>query len=846
MKRSSFLRVGAERSYRSALMVGAAVVCGVPALGSSLALAAQAQPGSTITIGGPRPAAQAPRLNPTGRTINVTVPFKDGNFYVGDVIVSITPQDEILFSGPRVLDLLRQVVDPRYLDEVSRSLENKTVVTPADFAGSGITIAYDPRTLELRADIPPGYKASRALSVADLDQDSVGRYYRPAGFSAYLNTRAAIDYVHKGGDQGWDDPNFFLDGAARFGKVAFETEALFTPNQADEFQRLGSRFVYDSLGTVTRWTLGDLEPTARGFQATPDVAGLSVARSYGVLQPQRNVRPRGDQSFTLNRPSNVEIYVNGQIVRRVRLNPGNYNLRDFPFTQGANDIRVVIEDETGARESLRFNVFFDRTQLDKGLSEFGMYAGLRAPLAGDGPDYSDDFTMTGFYRRGITDRLTLGGNVQFDDESFMAGVEGVWGSPIGTVTFDVARSRLKGLGQGTGVTLTLQQLIRRPNGRADSLNVFVEHRTKNFGPIGVGAPDNRFEYEVGAAYSRAFSDRIYAALDTRYSKGRGAQVDIGTYRGSLGFRINDRMALTVDAVYEDAPNRRDWQGLISLTTRLNPWSTLRADYDRRDDRARVSYQALRGSGVGSYAVAADLERTSNSSAFNANASYFANRAELGAAHFTGFDGSGFGDVSDQRTSLRVASSIAVADGAWSVGRPVYNSFAVVKRHESLRGADVYVNPSEFGYTANTGRLGTALETNLSSYSERTITVEAVGAPAGYDIGAGSFRVLPPHRGGYLLEVGSDYSVTALGRLIGADGQPISLIAGRAIQVNGPADREPVVLFTNRVGRFGASGLAPGVWRIEMNDPNKSVFVVTVPENTEGVFDAGELRPSEGN
>jgi outer membrane usher protein len=153
-----------------------------------------------------------------------------------------------------------------------------------------------------------------------------------------------------------------------------------------------------------------------------------------------------------------------------------------------------------------------------------------------------------------------------------------------------------------------------------------------------------------------------------------------------------------------------------------------------------------------------------------------------------------------------------------------------------------VNPTPFGFTSNTGALGTALETNLSAYAERTITVDATSAPPGYDLGSGSFRVFPPYRAGYKFVVGSDYSITAIGRLLDADGAPLVLISGQAVEV-AKSDQPPIVLFTNRDGRFGASGLRPGQWRIEMGTTPPTVYQLDVPAAAEGFVKTGDLKPS---
>jgi outer membrane usher protein len=816
------------------------------------ALAAAAQPGQTLQVQERRiviapstpPVPGSPdRLNPTGRAVTLTVPAKDGAVYLGDIVLTIDTEDRLEFSAQRLLDLLSNVLDPSVLRTLQSNFAGKTSLTPSDFEASGIRIRYNPRDLALELEIGSERRATRNVQVSPLDRSSVGSFVQPAKFSAYVNVRGNLDYVHDGGDEGLQSPVMFLDGAARIAGVVAEGEAIWQPgSNATDFQRLGSRLVWDDRDNLIRWTGGDLQTVARGFQSAPDIAGLSLFRSYSVLQPQEIVRPRGDRRFRLERPSTVEVMVNGQIVRRLQLAPGTYDLRDFPFTQGANDIRLAVLDDTGRSELLRFNVFLDQSQLAKGLSEFGLYAGVMSPLRRRGPHYTDDFAVTGFYRRGISDTMTLGVNLQADKNSQLGGAEGVFGTKVGTIGVNFSLSHIDNHGAGFGSIVTFQRLIQRGGGRADSLNMSFEMRTRDFGPLGTITPDNPFEWEVGGGYSHAFSDYVYAGLDGRFSKGRGAQRDVGTLRGTMGWRISPDLSLTGDARYERDARGSRVSGLLSLTMRLGRYSNVRADYDTRNNRARLAYQTLRGQGVGAYNISADVERSDFGAGVNLIGNYFANRAELGLSHFGTFS-DGFGNSTSQRSSLRFATSLAVADGAFSVGRPIYDSFAIVQGHRGLKGANVIVDPSPFGYTASTGMLGAATQANLSAYAERTITVDAPTAPPGVDLGQGSFRLFPSYRSGHRLVVGSDYTVTALGRLLDRDGEPVTLVSGTATELAHP-EREPVELFTNRDGRFGAVGLAPGKWRVRMLDDSKSTYIIEVPAKAEGVLRLGELRPSE--
>jgi len=787
------------------------------------------------------PAARAQRLNPTGHTVVLTVPAKDGPNYLGDIELTIGVDDSLSMPTERLFQVLEKVLAPQVLDALRANLAGATTTGPAELAKAGLEVSYDPRTLELQFLIPAERRATRSLSVAALDSTQVGQVLRPAEVSAYLNIRSSVDLVEDGFDKGFASPVTLLDGAFRLGDVVAESDAIWSPGATgSDFQRLGSRFVYDDMKHLVRITAGDLQTQAQGFQSAPDIAGLSIYRSYSVLNPQQIIRPRGDRSFRLERPATVEVVVNGQQVRRLQLGPGNYNLRDFPFAQGANDVRVNILDDTGRSESLRFDMFLDQSQLAKGLSEFGFYAGVKAPLGPDGPVYSNEWMVSGFYRRGILDSLTAGVNVQADKDAQMIGAEAVVSTPLGTLGSHVAWSHVRGVGDGMAFQATFRRQFVRADGQADSLNLFAEHRSRRFAPVSFFLPDNPYAYELGGGYSHSFGPSFYAGADARFSKGRGTVPDVHSYRLTGGWRITPTASLGAETRWQQDSRGREFSALLTLTIRLGTSASLRSEFDTRDNRARVAYQAIHGAGVGSYNVTADVERSDFGGAASVNASYFTNRAELGFSHYGNFTRD-FTTSTNQRSSFRLGTSIAMADGAVSVARPIYDSFAIVHPHPSLKRADVVVDPTPFGYAANTGTLKAATMPSLSSYADRTITVDAKHATPGVDIGQGSFRLFPSYRSGYALQVGSDYNVTAMGQMLDVDGAPVALVAGTATELGKP-DRPPLTIFTNRQGRFGATGLAPGKWRLQMLDAKKSTYEIDIPTKAEGVIRLGEIKP----
>jgi outer membrane usher protein len=775
------------------------------------------------------------RLNPTGRAMTIVAPLKDREIFLGDVEIQIGADDSVQVSVPQVFELLARTLDPAAVEPL-RSLAEPGVFAPLSrFAELGLPVTFDARALELTIAIPASARGRRSIGLADLDRETYGDFAVPEAFTAYLNLHGATDYVHKGGNTGFGDPLVLLDGAARLNGWVLESEATWDSDRG--LSRDGTRLVYDDVDRLNRWMVGDLLPQSRGFSGVQDIAGVSVARTYALLDPQRNVAPRGGRTFTVERDSTVEAFVNGRSVRTIRLTPGTYDVGDFPFVQGSNDVELVIVDDTGQREVVSFSLFIDRTQLAPGLSEYGFYGGVRSSRLGDSIEYSDDFAANGFYRYGLNERLTIGANFQYSEEASLVGGEAVWGSEIGTIGGDIALSQLDNGGSGWAANVSFERLIQDLDG-GTSLLATIEARSRRFGTGGQVAPDNPYVFNSSLGVNRSFGSSFVGA-QLRYAKARDGFEDERSVRLTYGRRLTDRMNMILDVDWGDGGFADGTSFRIALVRRIGETGSARAEYDSGGERARLGYQTSGGRGVGAWSASGNLDIASDTYGLNGSASYAANRADLGIAHGTAYSQTA-DEISDQRTSFRASTGIAFAGGQFAIGRPVSDGFVIVQPYAGAHDVTIEVEPSPEGYYARSGALGPALYGQVSAHSPRTVIYDAAEAPPGFDVGQGALRLLPPYRAGYLVTVGSDYGVTAIGRLLNAEGEPVTLIAGVAVEQGGEGRR--VEIFTNRQGAFGASGLKAGRWRIEMPGEPPLIYDLVVPEAPDGVVRAGDLRP----
>ncbi|MDO9337897.1 MAG: fimbrial biogenesis outer membrane usher protein [Caulobacter sp.] len=805
-----------------------------------------AQPPQQILIPG-APAAQPPkpaplkttRLNPSSKTITMVVTLKDRQATLGDVEVQVAPDDTIQVAVDQVFELLRKTVDPVALEPL-RPLAEPGVFAPLErFAAANLPLTFDARTLELAVAVPASARPRQSIGLAELDRITYGEFAKPEPFSAYANFRGAVDYVHESsGETGLGDGLVLLDGAARFGGIVVEGEGSWQGGDDGGFTRDGTRAVYDDIRNLNRWVAGDLIQQSRGFQGIQEMGGISVSKTYALLDPQRNVAPRGGRTFTVNRESTVEAFINGNSVRTIRLQPGTYDVSDFPFVQGSNDVQLVITDDAGQRDVVSFSIFIDRTQLAAGLSEYALYAGVGSNRLGGSIDYSGKAAASGFYRYGLSENLTLGGNFQYFDKSGMIGGEAVWGSPLGTIGGDVAVSQLDSVGSGWAFNVSYERLIQDQGGGL-SILATAEARSENFGAPGQLTPQNPYVINTSFSINKSFGDSSFAGIQLRYAKARDAFEDEQSVRLTYGRRLTDKMNVIFDADWAEGGTAGGATFRVSLVRRFGTSGSMRAEYDSRDSRVRLGYQTSGGRGVGAWSGAGNLDLGKDLYGLNGSLTYAANRADLGIAHSTAYS-QVTNDISDQRTSLRAATGIAYAGGRVAVGRPISDGFVIVKPYAGGKDIAIEVEPSPDGYYAKSGVLGPALYGQVSAYSPRTVTFDAPGAPAGFDVGTGAIRVYPPYRAGYVATVGSDYGVTAVGRLLRQDGEPLTLLAGVAIEQGGEGRR--VEIFTNRSGSFGAGGLKAGRWRIEMPSDPPLVYELVITDAPNGIARSGDLRP----
>jgi len=336
---------------------------------------------------------------------------------------------------------------------------------------------------------------------------------------------------------------------------------------------------------------------------------------------------------------------------------------------------------------------------------------------------------------------------------------------------------------------------------------------------------------------RSFARERYLSFDARYDRDAMVGTSWGVQVGG-GIPLSQRLSFLAEAGTRRGTQRETWVR-AGLRVRLGDRGQAQVDASSRGEFS-AGVNGSGGIGIGAWNADANFSRRTTDASLTASGAIDTNRMTIGAQQDVAWNRAGA--VTDARTTLRTAFSLAFADGTFALGRPIGEAFVIVKPHRSLRGAPIYLDPQGDGEFARSGALGPALDGALSAHTYRTLAYQVPGAPAGYDLGAGALSLRAPWRGGYKVTIGSDYHLMAVGTLLDKRGDPVKLVSAKAYDL-GNRQHPAVLLFTSRSGRFGVQGLRPGRWRIEALTEPAMHYEVNLTDSPDGIARVGPLRPT---
>lgn len=820
------------------------------ASGETLAQAGQQRSGQGTAAQLP---AVADETRPTRQrsAIQLDIPLLIGQVRIGELPAMIVEPDLLQsFDGAAFLHLVSGYLRPHVLAELRRQVSPSGQLSPSAIRQLGIAVVLDLENIEAQLEVPLDLLTTRMLSLTQGYVTDASQLTGPANISGYVNFLAGRDYVSP--NQGDEPLVLDFDAAGNLLGNVLEGVATYRNEGVTRWQRGDVRFVHDDVEGRTRYSVGDLRYGLDGFQTTQRAGGVAFARNFG-LQPYRASVPSGQSQLDIDRNSRVDVIVNGQRVRTLDLAPGRYNVRDFPFVSGTNDVTLRLTDEVGRVDVINFPFVFDTAVLGASEQDFGFAAGVPAEVTTTGRRYNDgDRVISGYYAYGLDDQVTLGASYQGSRDLDVFGTEGRWATNVGTFRLDAAFSRLRSdadiegdtvqpLAAGAAVRLQ-HRFTEKPTIEGANRNIAssLTFRSPSFASLGQNEPSNPIMLDAGFLYGQKLTGNLYTSLGVGRQFGRDNQSDTTT--ADLNFSLPLGREVTAYLLLGTRrPSSGEIDNRLFVSISWFPFGSghrFGSSYDTTQQTSRLDWSYTAPTRVNAVDADLSISRDADNDLADGSVNYTGHRFISRVTQSNSLARQD-GDGRSRRTTLNFGTALAFADGYFAISRPISDSFALFPSHPALAGQKVEVNLIDDEPSARNDLLGKAVLPDLTSYYQHHVVFDSPDLPLGYELGQQVHEVRPGYRSGIVIPVGTGATVLGDAVIVDRTGKSLPLEQGRIESIDDPA-RLPIDFFTSRTGRFRVEGLSPGRFRLVLINAPEMAIEFVVPAGSAGHVRLGQL------
>jgi outer membrane usher protein len=428
------------------------------------------------------------------------------------------------------------------------------------------------------------------------------------------------------------------------------------------------------------------------------------------------------------------VYVNGVLVRRQPISPGQFELQNIPASTGAGTTRYVLRDAFGREQQVVSSFYASAGVLSRGLTDFGFAAGAVRNGFGTSSWSYGTLAMSGRYRVGITDGVTLGfraeGPLDSGHPAASGGPSVTLLAPIGQLDLGFAASTTRDAGTGlAGFASYLYQ------SRAFSAGFGVRSMTDRYYTLSLNPGDDHILFGGTSFVSVPVARRVTLTFNYMLAVPRDSGVS-----GSVGVQawaiLSKAVTLAVTASRtRNADGKAPFEAFATLSVQLGESAIGSASAhvlgSQADGTLDVSKPLAAGNGYGYHAAVTQGAKTLYTASAQGQLQYGQAQVSL-----TGVN-------TEPHTEIDVAGGVVVVPGAGVFfTRPVQDGYAVIRvpGAANVRG---YLNNNEIGRTNGSGNL---LVPNLLSYYANGLSVSAQDLPTDYRIDGGAQVAATPYRG----------------------------------------------------------------------------------------------------
>jgi outer membrane usher protein len=589
----------------------------------------------------------------------------------------------------------------------------------------------DEDNIVLKLDVPIEMLPSHAYDLTVMPED-ISYHNRASAFFNYSPTLTVTT------SQSPAASSFFEGGINENNRLWYS--GINATTQGGFSRNLTNLTVDDRLGMV-HFIIGDANVSTGPIGAASLIGGLTFARDFS-LNPYFVRFPSMRFASATDVPATVDVYVNGIRVKSLPVDPGTFTLDNIRAVTGGGTVQYVLRDALGGVQSMLTPYYVGVNVLKKGLEDFAISGGfprvnVGIPQGIPKYDVLGEYQMPaflGYYRRGISDSLTLGARAEGQWGTVLSGGPDIAGTTdIGLFELELAGSAAEAPNWQTGAAaiFTYQYLSRR-FGLTGSFRAL----TSRYAYVQLSPVQDRALYEASASISVPVGTAAALTGQLTFDIPRDAQP-----LESIGMFTTVKLTKTLSVVGQvafgtESPPQPSFDGLLSLSWVPDTLNHMSAGLSVASGEPGFNAQYSRSSTFGEdWGMSAAVQVTQATTEVS-----IAHRLQTSSNILqTNFDWlGGVGDLSVNPSGALVW----VAGHGWFVSRPITDAFALV-RVPGVKNVRIYLNSQMVGRTNEKGEI---LVPALVSFYGSQLKLASEDVPLNFQLDKDVITIAPPHRG----------------------------------------------------------------------------------------------------
>ncbi|MEM8727122.1 MAG: hypothetical protein AAGE99_00180 [Chlamydiota bacterium] len=783
-------------------------------------------------------------------------------FYINGSLQGETPfnfEQETIDLRP-IVTRLNRLLNETGRDLIKRDLHKPTFASPPVDLDQRITIDFVSSIQVVQVRVDPKLLAIVETDLSDRDKATIKpiRLMNPASFSSYINLNAAQYFRKNYYSDRFNQSRFFGSTNFCFNLNEWIVEGFLylidhkrgLPGRSNHRLNRGNIFLTkDWLQRDLRFTLGDISPRSIGFQNSAPLFGFQATRNplfFGKSAP--NIGPVGQQTFFLNAPSKVDVYVNQVLIKTVELAAGPHLVKNFPMSGGLNRIDLVISDPMGNTTTLNLNQYFSQKLLRPGHYTYSVSTGFPR-FQEISQKYLYLFkhpVLSACFAKGINEHFTEKFYLQATKDSIFSGGILAHENRLFYVESDIGLSYSPFRSGAAGVRSRLS-LQKTPTTKAPAYRLSVEFIGRHFsnflGKKTVNPQKVYFSGSVGAPIGNDFNTNIQAY----YGVARNSFANNWNLGWSLSGRLRKNLSLSLLTLYKKMSNgSKVFESIFSLRFAPSTDTKFSSNYNSRT-RITNTY--------GSYRKNLSRNRSLDATIGHTHAKY--KNQLTGSLNYRGDRGSFYVDhylyenslpslssrsTISSVTTIKGSTALVYADKTFALSRSISNNFAIVKPVKFSNDSRIKVYTKEFSEPiSQSAKMLPAVIPNLPSYSNTPILIQAGHIGSDYDLAQNTYTLGAKYKSGFKINVEvQDKVCHAEGFLKDRNHQPLEY--KNIVVFNKLGMEEKIDAFTNSNGKFYLMNIPPGTYTLKIVGVDHSTIQVEIPDRSKPeVVYLGEIK-----